>query len=61
MMELGLLAKDQSAKAWDLAAADKLAVKAEDNAAEMAGVRARGCEVRGAVLEMLIHNKQGNQ
>ena len=41
MMEQGRLAKGQSAKAWDLAAADKVVVKAEDNAAEMAGDRAK--------------------
>ena len=41
MMEQGRLAKGQSAKAWYLVAADKVAVKAKDNAAEMAGDRAK--------------------
>ena len=41
MMEQGRLAKGQSAKVWNLVAADKVVVKAEDNAAEMARDRAK--------------------
>ena len=39
----GRSARDQSAKEWGLAAAGKVAAKAEDNAAEMAraGVRVK--------------------